>query len=174
MDSNDGILLSRAGNSSKFLKLNTNLLRSALFAVGALSLEVPSLSLTKSRTMGEMDNKLNSALTLFPDLPAARIRSLANVDHVVCKKKQPAEGSASIALDLIAMVCLDMFGNLQGFVGYQLGPHSMMVGVHNNADSPGVILQFGGGDATVPQGPAKAEVGGGALSFLMKTKIYHI
>jgi hypothetical protein len=90
-----------------------------------------------------MGDKLNSALIPFPDLPAARIRSLAKVDHVVSKKKQPAEGSLSLALDLIAMVHPEGSGNLQGFAGYQPGPHSMTVGVHNKADDPVVISQFG-------------------------------
>jgi hypothetical protein len=112
--------------------------------VDASLLKVPSLSLMKSRVLHEMDNKLNSTLIAFLDLPAARIRSLAKVDHIVSKNEQPAEGSVSMALDLIAMVCPDGFNNLQGFVGFQLGPHSMTVGVHNGADNPGVILQFGG------------------------------
>jgi hypothetical protein len=146
MDGDDGMSLSTAGDRSKFLESNAEALRSAAFAfaVGASSLEVPSLSLTKSRAVREMDDKLNSALIAFPDSPAARIRSLAKVDRVVSKKKQPSEGSVSVALDLIAMVRPDGFGNLQGFAGYQLGPHSVTVGVHNDADDPGVISQFGG------------------------------
>ena len=53
------------------------------------------------------------------------------------KRKQPTEGSVSVALDLIAMVRPDGFGNLQGFAGYQLGPHSVTVGVLNDADAGG-------------------------------------
>ena len=49
-----------------------------------------------------------------------------------------------MALDMVAMIRPDGFGNLQGFAGYQLGPHSLTVGVHNDADDPGVISQFGG------------------------------
>ncbi len=144
MDGNDGVMLSTAGDRSKSLELNAKALRSTAFLVGALLLEVPSLSLTKSRAVHKMDNKPNSALILFPDLPVARIRSLAKVDCVVSSKKQPAEGSMSVAMDLIAMVHLDGFGNLQGFAWYQLGLHSVTVGVHNNADGPGIIFQFGG------------------------------
>ena len=137
---------STAGDSSKFFESNADALRSAAFAfdVGASSLEVPSLSLTKSKAVREMNEKLNNALISFPDSPAARIRSLAKVGRVVNKKKQPTEGSVSVALDLIAMIRPDGFGNLQGFAGYQFGPHSVTVGVHNDADDPGVISQFGG------------------------------
>jgi len=134
------------GDNTKFLESNADALRSAAFAfaVGASSLEVLSLSLTKSRAVREMDDKLNGALITFPDSPAARIRPLAKVGRIVNKKKQPTEGSVSMALDLIAMIRPDGFGNLQGFGGYQLGPHSVTVGVHNNADNPGVISQFCG------------------------------
>ena len=146
MDGGGDASSSTALDRSKFLESNADALRSAAFAfaVGASSLEVPSLSLTKSKAVREMDDKLNGALVAFPDSPAARIRSLAKVDRVVNKKKQPTEGSVSVALDLIAMVRPDGFGNLQGFAGYQLGPHSVTVGVHNDADDPGVISQFGG------------------------------
>ncbi len=131
---------------SKFYESNAGALRTAAlaFAVGASSLEVPSLSLTKSKAVQEMEIKLTNFLVAFPDSPAARIRSLAKVERTVSKKKQPNEGSISVALDVVAMIRPDGFGNFQGFTGYQLGPHSITVGVHNDADDPGVISQFGG------------------------------
>ena len=146
MDEDEASATTPGADISKFLESNADSLRSAAFAfdVGASSLEVPSLSLTKSRAVRDMDDKLNGALNAFPDSPAARIRSMAKVRRVVSKKKQPTEGSVSVALDLIAMIRPDGFGNLQGFAGYQLGPHSVTVGVHNDADDPGVISQFGG------------------------------
>ena len=131
---------------SQFYESNAGALRTAAlaFAVGASSLEVPTLSLTKSKTVQEMESKLNNVLLAFPDSPAAKIKSLAKVERTVSKKKQPNEGSISIALDVVAMIRPDGFGNFQGFTGYQLGPHSVTVGVHNDADDPGVISQFGG------------------------------
>ena len=133
-------------NHARYLETNADALRSAAFAfdVGASSLEVPSLSLMKTRAVRDMDDRLNGALIAFPDSPSAKIRMLSKVGRVVSKKKQPTEGSVSVALDLIAMIRPDGFGNLQGFAGYQLGPHSVTVGVHNDADDPGVISQFGG------------------------------
>jgi hypothetical protein len=80
----------------------------------------------------------------FPDSPAAKIKAMKKVEQTVSKKKKPSEGSIDLALDVVAMIRPDGFGNLQGFAGYQLGPHSVTVGVHNDADDPQVIAQFGG------------------------------
>jgi hypothetical protein len=38
----------------------------------------------------------------------------------------------------------DGFGSLQRFAGYQLGDNSLTFGVHNDADDPQTIAQFGG------------------------------
>lgn len=135
-----------AFDASRFFENNAEALRAAAlaFASAASSLEVPSLSLSKSKAVSEMEGKLNNALMTFPDSPAAKIKSLQKVKQTVSKKKQPTEGSVDVALDVVAMIRPDGFGNLQGFAGYQLGPHSVTVGVHNDADDPGVISQFGG------------------------------
>ena len=42
------------------------------------------------------------------------------------------------------MIRPDGFGNFQGFAGYNMGPHSVTVGLHNDADDPSTIAQFGG------------------------------
>ena len=133
-------------DASTFFESNADALRAATmsFVLGASSLQVPSLSLTMAKSAQEMDDKLNNALLTFPDSPAAKIKSMAKVQQAVSKKKQPTEGSIDVALDIVAMIRPDGFGNLQGFAGYQLGPHSVTVGVHNDADDPGVISQFGG------------------------------
>lgn len=133
-------------DAAQFFESNAEALRVAAFAFesAASSLEVPSMSLSKSKAIQEMEGKLNNALLTFPDSPAAKIKSLAKVKETVSKQKQPTEGSIDVALDVVAMVRPDGFGNLQGFAGYQLGPHSVTVGVHNDADDPGVISQFGG------------------------------
>ena len=132
---------------TKFFESNADALRSATmsFVLGASSLQVPSLSLTMAKAAKDMDDKLNNALLTFPDSPAAKIKAMAKVRQTVSKKKQPSDGaSIDVALDIVAMIRPDGFGNLQGFAGYQLGPHSVTVGVHNDADDPGVISQFGG------------------------------
>ena len=138
--------MDREADPSGFFESNAEALRTAAFAFEsrAETLEVPSLSLTRANAVREMNGKLNSALMTFPDSPAARIKSMKRVEREVSKKKEPTEGSASVALDLVAMIRPDGFGNLQGFAGYNLGPHSVTVGVHNDADDPGVIAQFGG------------------------------
>ena len=139
--------LSKDGlDSAKFFEDNATALRTALFAfeTSAALLEIPSLSLTKSNAVRDMTGKLNNALMTFPDSPAAKIKAMKKVEQTVSKKKKPSEGSIDLALDVVAMIRPDGFGNLQGFAGYQLGPHSVTVGVHNDADDPQVIAQFGG------------------------------
>lgn len=134
-------------DASKFFESNAEALRTAAFAFdkAASSLEVPSQpALTKAMGVQDMNGKLNNALLTFPDSPAAKIKSMKKVEQTVSKKKEPSEGSIDIALDVVAMIRPDGFGNLQGFAGYQLGPHSVTVGVHNDADEPSVISQFGG------------------------------
>ena len=107
-------------------------------------LEVPVLSLTKAKASQEMSNKLNSALLAFPDSPAARLKNMKQVTKAVNKQKKPSERSVDLGLDLVAMIRPDGFGNLQGFGGYQLGGNNIIVGIHNDADEPSVISQFGG------------------------------
>ncbi|KAL9188711.1 hypothetical protein ACHAXT_007089 [Thalassiosira profunda] len=138
--------MDKDADAAQFFDANAEALRAAAFAFDAKasSLEVPALSLTKAKAVQEMNGKLNNALTTFPDSPAAKIKSMKNVEKAASKKKDPTEGSVDIALDVVAMIRPDGFGNLQGFAGYQLGPHSVTVGVHNDADDPGVISQFGG------------------------------
>lgn len=133
-------------DAKQFFDDNATALRTALFAfeTSAALLEIPSLSLTKSNAVRDMTGKLNNALMTFPDSPAAKIKAMKKVEQTVSKKKKPSEGSIDLALDLVAMIRPDGFGNLQGFAGYQLGPHSVTVGVHNDADDPQVIAQFGG------------------------------
>ncbi len=138
--------MSKDLDSTKFFEDNATALRTALFAfeTSAALLEIPSLSLTKSNAVREVTGKLNNALMTFPDSPAAKIKAMKKVEQTVSKKKKPSEGSIDMTLDVVAMIRPDGFGNLQGFAGYQLGPHSVTVGVHNDADDPQVIAQFGG------------------------------
>ena len=132
--------------TEKFYNDNAASVRSAAFAFDQAmeDLEVPSLSLTKSKASQEMSNKLNSALLSFPDSPMARLKDMKQVNKAVSKKKPPTERSVDFGLDLVAMIRPDGFGNLQGYGGYQLGGNNFIVGVHNDADEPGVISQFGG------------------------------
>ncbi len=143
-------LLSKMGkdnaDSKDFFENNAAALRTAAFAfeAKASTLEVPGLSLSKSKAVQDMAGKLNNALMTFPDSPAAKIKAMKKVEQSVSKQKKPSEGSIDFALDFVAMIRPDGFGNLQGFAGYQLGPHSVTVGVHNDADDPQVIASFGG------------------------------
>lgn len=114
------------------------------FEIAVDNLEVPKLSLTKTKAVAELDTKLNTALLDFPNSPAARLKIMKEVTRTASKQKKPSERNIDIGLDLVAMLRPDGFGNLQGFAGYQLGGNNIIVGVHNDADAPDVISQFGG------------------------------
>jgi hypothetical protein len=110
-------------------------------------LEVPVLGLTKDRAVRELAAKLNDALVSFPDSPAAKLKRTQQAKKVVEKEKTKPGKKRSIGwgIDLVAMLRPDGFGSFQGFAGYQLpGGNSITLGVHNDADDPQVISQFGG------------------------------
>ena len=149
----NAVLLRKHGKDNEgkeqFYNDNEAAVRSAAFVFDSSveDLEVPSLSLTKARASQEMSTQLNTALLTFPDSPAAKLKDMEKVKNAVSKQKQPkqkGEPSVDIGLDLVAMIRPDGFGNLQGFGGYQLGGNNIIVGIHNDADEPGVISQFGG------------------------------
>lgn len=106
--------------------------------------EVPSLGLNKDKVLRDFSAKLNDALLAFPDSPAAKIKRTKQTKKVVGKDKKPGQRSVDLGLDLVAMLRPDGFGSLQGFCGYQLGGNSVTFGIHNDADDPQVIAQFGG------------------------------
>lgn len=155
----EAVLLRRykggGGNEDKLVDTeyddNAAAVRTALFAFDTAmeDLVVPSLSLTKAKATREMTVKLETALLTFPDGAAARLKSLREVAKAANreakqKEAKPNDRSVNLGLDLVSMVRPDGFGSLQGFVGYQYGGNNVIVGIHNDADSPDVISQFGG------------------------------
>lgn len=130
---------------------NAALLRAAVFSFDTQvgDLEVPSLNLKKAKYTQEMTGMLNQALMSFPDSPDVKLREMRKVQKAASRSPKPAakkatERSINTGLSLVAMVRPDGFGNLQGFAGYNMGPYSFTVGVHNDADAPETISQFGG------------------------------
>lgn len=109
-----------------------------------IELETPSLGLSKEKVCREMSAKLNEALVEFPDSAVAQIKRMKKVSKTVSKEKKPGQRAINFGLDLVAMIRPDGFGSLQGFTGYNVGGNSITVGVHNDADDPQVISQFGG------------------------------
>lgn len=114
------------------------------FEAVAEDLEVPVLGLTKDKVVREMSSKLNDSLMAFPDGPAAKLKRTKKVDKIVKKEKKPNQRGFDFGLDLVAVLRPDGFGSLQGFAGYQIGGNSITFGIHNDADDPQVIAQFGG------------------------------
>jgi hypothetical protein len=125
---------------------NAAAMRAASFSFDNIvaDLQVPSLSLTKDKPCREMEAKLTDELMDFPDSPQAKLKRSKKVEKVTTKEKKPGQRSIDFGLDLIAMLRPDGFGSFQGFAGYQLGGNSVTFGVHNDADDPQVISQFGG------------------------------
>jgi hypothetical protein len=134
------------------INANAALLRQQAFATESMldSLQVPDLKLTKEKAIRLVGSALNDALLAFPDSPAAKMKRTKQVEKVVKKesknkKKKPGQRSFGLGVDLVAMLRPDGFGSLQGFAGYALpGGNSITFGVHNDADDPQVIAQFGG------------------------------
>jgi hypothetical protein len=114
------------------------------FEKAAENLAVPMLGLNKDRPLREFTAKLNDSLMAFPDSPAAKIKRTRQTKTVVSKNKKPGQRSFGFGLDLVAVLRPDGFGSLQGFCGYQIGGNSLTFGIHNDADDPSVIAQFGG------------------------------
>lgn len=137
---------SSSASVEKFYNDNAAAVRSAAFAFDTAleKLEVIPLGLVKSNASRDMKTKLNAALLSFPESPAARLKGMKEVARVANKQKKPTERRIDLGLDLVAMIRPDGFGNFQGFAGYQLGGNNFILGVHNDADSPDVISQFGG------------------------------
>jgi len=140
--------LQSSGKKSPEVELqeNASAVRTAEFAFESTitDLELPILSITKEKYIQAMSAKLNDALVAFPDSPPAVVKNMKQVQSMASRDKKPTERSLDAGLSLVAMIRPDGFGNLQGFAGYSMGANSVTVGVHNDADAPETISQFGG------------------------------
>ncbi|KAG7373222.1 hypothetical protein IV203_033946 [Nitzschia inconspicua] len=125
---------------------NAASIRAAMFSFDNImnELEVPSLSLTKTKACREMEAKLTDEVATFDDSPAAQIKRMKKVTEVTNKEKKPGQRSIDFGLDLVAVLRPDGYGSLQGYAGYNLGGSSITFGIHNDADDPQTIAQFGG------------------------------
>ena len=135
-----------ANDATETQENNAVALRTAVFdfETAMEGLELPELDLSKEKAVRAMSAKLNDELMTFPDSPVAKLKRAKQVKKVVNKERKPSQKAIDFGLDLVAMLRPDGFGSLQGFAGYQLGGNSVTFGVHNDADDPQVISQFGG------------------------------
>lgn len=125
---------------------NAAMIRSAMFAYDAIlsSLEVPTLNLYKSKHIQTFETKLYNTLSTIDDTNQSQLMKMDTITSKSNKSKGPKDKSINVGVALVSMIRPDGFGNMQGFVGYNLGPHSVTVGYHNDADAPETISQFGG------------------------------
>lgn len=136
----------------QIVEANAQALRQERLTVETLlaELEIPELfGLSQEKALRDLTAKLADFVQAFPDSPAAKIQRTSAVNNVVNKQRKPTKrrrpGPAiDLGVDLVAMLRPDGFGNLQGYAGYQLGGNSITFGVHNDADDPQTIAQFGG------------------------------
>lgn len=124
----------------------TAAVREAAFAFDTKmdTIEVPTLGLSKQRAVQATDRVLQDTVRKFPDSPRAKLLRKKEVTKTTARQRKPKSRAVDLGLDLVAMIRPDGFGSLQGFAGYQLGGNSITVGIHNDADDPQVISQFGG------------------------------
>jgi len=108
------------------------------------SLNVPSLNLPYANIIRKFSDNLQNELEAFPESSMAKIKRFKTVEKVINRERKPQERALSFGIDLVAMLRPDGFGSLQGFCGYQLPGGSVTFGIHNDADDPQVISQFGG------------------------------
>ena len=143
---NEALLKTMNDPPESVMNSNAATLRRETFAFEKVAekFAVPVLGLNKDKAIRDFTAKLNDALMAFPDSPAAKIKRTQQTKKVVSKNKKPGQRSVDLGLDLVAMLRPDGFGSLQGFCGYQIGGNSITFGVHNDADDPQVIAQFGG------------------------------
>mmetsp|Transcript_2380 Transcript_2380/g.5471 ORF Transcript_2380/g.5471 Transcript_2380/m.5471 type:complete len:506 (-) Transcript_2380:637-2154(-) len=142
-----GTLLKTVDASPEAVKAETAVaLQSAMSNLEKImaELEVPSLGLSKAKICREAESRLTDLGLAVVDSPAAQLRRTKKVMKVTNKEKKPGQRSVGFGLDLVAMLRPDGFGNLQGFAGYQYGGNSFTFGVHNDADDPQTVAQFGG------------------------------
>jgi hypothetical protein len=126
---------------------NAAAIPAALFAFDNMmeDLQVPSLSLTKTKSCREMEATLSDEVVTFAGSPAAQLKRTKKIEKTASKDKKPGKRSVDFGLDVVAMLRLDGFGRIQGFAGYTLdGGNSVPFGIHNDADDPSTIAQFGG------------------------------
>jgi hypothetical protein len=140
------LLQTAAQSAEDSMDTNAAALRSESFSFERVAedLQVPDLGLSKDKAVRQMGAKLNDALIAFPDSPAAKIKRIKAVSKVVKKDKKPTQRAIEFGLDLVGVLRPDGFGSLQGYASYQLGRNSLTFGVHNDADDPATIAQFGG------------------------------
>lgn len=113
-----------------------DVLRKTLFAfeADASALQPELLKLGFEDEYEELEADLQDFSEKFADSPAAQAKAIQKVDTKVQKPK--GERSLGFGLGLVGMVRQDGYGNLQGFGGYRMGPHTITMGYANDASLP--------------------------------------
>ena len=141
-------LIKIAGTSEGFTQEEgQQAIRKALFeyklSLGDLESDV--LGFDGSQAQSELTSSLQAYAQEFQDSVSAKLETIKKMGKMTSKPRgKKRNGGLGIALNLVGMLRPPGTGTLQGFVGYSTGllglPLDLLLGVHNDGDSPEVIL----------------------------------
>jgi len=113
------------------------------FQVIASELESEFLGLNSSDAQMELAASLKTALEDFSESPAAKLEAVRKFDYQSKRSQRKKQQGINIGLNLVGMLRPPGNGGLQGFVGYSTGlfgmPLELLLGVHNDGDSPEIV-----------------------------------
>ena len=92
----------------------------------------------------ETRSQLKGVLEEFPESPGAKLEAVRKFDNKAKQSQRKKERGINIGLNLVGMLRPPGNGGLQGFIGYSTGlfglPLDLLLGIHNDGDSPEVFL----------------------------------
>ena len=116
---------------------------SSEFEINASELEAETLGLLSTDAQNELRSQLKSILEEFPESPGAKLEAVRKFDNKAKQSQRKKERGINIGLNLVGMLRPPGNGGLQGFIGYSTGlfglPLDLLLGVHNDGDSPEVF-----------------------------------
>ena len=114
------------------------------FEIHASELEAEALGLMSTDAKVETRSQLKGVLEEFPESPGAKLEAVRKFDNKAKQSQRKKERGINIGLNLVGMLRPPGNGGLQGFIGYSTGlfglPLDLLLGIHNDGDSPEVFL----------------------------------
>jgi hypothetical protein len=113
------------------------------FQISATEIEVPTLKLLSNDAQTELSASLKAALEEFVESPNAKLEAIRKVESQSRRSPRQKQKGVNFALNIVGMLRPPGNGGLQGFVGYSTGllglPLELLLGVHNDGDSPDIL-----------------------------------
>ena len=112
------------------------------FEIDAGEIEAKALGLDGAEAKEETRSHLKSVLEEFAESPGAKLEAVRKFDNKSKQSQRKKERGVNIGHNLVGMLRPPGNGGLQGFIGYSTGlfglPLDLLLGVHNDGDSPEV------------------------------------